>query len=214
MKSESTAGTNQKAILPLSELLERILEEQPGGRLTLTQFSTLLGDRMWGGLLLTFAAINILPLPPGSTLITGIPLLLISAQLAVGRATPWFPKKADQRGLTKHVIRLILAKLLPLERRVERVFRPRMLSFTNHLGARIVGMICLLLSVILWLPIPLGNHAPAITMTIFALALLYRDGALVLLGGLATLVSLVLVSVTLGAAWLAITFALNNILPI
>ena len=37
-------------------------------------------------------------------------------------------------------------------------------------------------------------------MTLFALALIYRDGALVILGAVATVASFALVSVTLGAA--------------
>jgi len=41
---------------------------------------------------------------------------------------------------------------------------------------------------------------PALAMTLFALALIYRDGALVILGVVATLASFALVSVTLGAA--------------
>jgi hypothetical protein len=158
---------------------------------------------MWGGLLLTFAAVNMLPLPPGSTTVTGLPLLIITAQMAFGRAAPWFPQQAERRGITKKEISLLLSKLLPWERRLERIFRPRLAGMTNHRAARVIGAVSFFLSVILWLPIPLGNHAPAVAMTLFALALLYRDGLLVILGSVATLVSLVLVSVTAGATWLA-----------
>jgi hypothetical protein len=203
-------GSADARPLPLSVLLAQILDEHPNDRLTLTEFSALLRDRMWGGLLLTFAGINVLPLPPGTTTVTGIPLLIVTAQMAVGRTTPWFPKRADRRGLTKREIRAILSRLLPFERRVERIFRPRLPSLTNHRGARVIGCVSFLLSVILWLPIPLGNHAPAVSMTLFALALLYRDGLLILLGSLATIVSIVLVSVTLGAAWLALVFAWHH----
>ena len=196
--------------LPFSQLVAHIIEEHGEERLTLSHLSALLRDRMWGGLLLTFAAINILPLPPGTTTITGIPLILLTAQMVVGRARPWFPKKFDQRGVTKAELRKLLEKLLPWERRVERVFKPRMVALTNHRGARVIGLVSLLLSIILWLPIPLGNHTPALAMALFALALIYRDGVLVMLGALATLASLVLVSFTLGAAWLAFLFTMRH----
>ena len=197
--------------LPFSTLVSHLIEEHGDERLTLSHLSALLRDRMWGGLLLTFAAINILPLPPGTTAITGIPLVLLTAQMALGRARPWFPKKIDRRGLTKDELRRLLAKFLPWERRVERVFKPRLVALTNHRAARAIGLVSFVLSIILWLPIPLGNHAPALAMTLFALALIYRDGVLVLLGILATLGSLVLVSFTFGAAWLAFLFTIHHL---
>lgn len=199
--------------LDLSQLLAQICAGKPEDRLKLSEFSALLRDRAWGGLLLTFALINILPLPPGTTTITGLPLIILTAQMAAGRATPWFPRRLDERGVAKgHVARLV-AKMLPWERRVERVLKPRLIGLTKHRAARVIGAISLLLSLILWLPIPLGNHAPAATMTLFALALIYRDGVLVLLGAVATLISLALVSLTIGSVWLALLFLLRQ-LPI
>jgi hypothetical protein len=193
--------------------VSHVVEEHGEERLSLSHLSALLRDRMWGGLLLMFAVINILPLPPGSTTITGLPLILVTAQMAIGRPRPWFPRKIDERGVTKDQLRRLLAKLLPWERRVERIFKPRMTALTNHRASRVIGIVSLLLSVILWLPIPLGNHAPALAMTLFAMALIYRDGWLVILGALATLLSIVLVSFTIGAAWLALLFTLHHLLP-
>lgn len=189
--------------LPLSKLLEHVIAHHSGERLTLGELSARLRDRAWGGLLLIFAAINILPLPPGATAVTGIPLLVLTAQLAAGRTRPWFPKKLDQRGIGRDTIARLIAKVEPWERRIERVLKPRMFSLTGHRGARVIGVISFLLSVILWLPIPLGNHAPALAMTLFALALIYRDGVMAILGAIASIVSVFLVSLTAAAAWMA-----------
>ncbi len=197
--------------LNFSQLLAQIAAGPPEERLTLSEFSARLRDRAWGGLLLTFALINVLPLPPGTTAVTGIPLILLTAQMAAGRATPWFPRRFDQRGVARGDIARLVAKILPWERRVERVFKPRLIGLTKHRGARAIGAVSLLLSLILWLPIPLGNHAPAATMALFALALIYRDGLLVILGGVATLISLALVSFTVGSVWLALLFMLRQL---
>lgn len=186
--------------LPFSQLLIHILEEHAGDRLTFSELSARLRDRAWGGLMLIFAAINLLPLPPGTTTVTGLPLLVISAQMALGRSRPWFPSKLDRRGITADHLSRIAAKMTPWEARVERVLKPRWCGLTNHRAARAIGVVSFVLSAILWLPIPLGNHAPALAMTLFALALIYRDGALVILGILATVASFFLVSVTFGAA--------------
>jgi hypothetical protein len=197
--------------LPLSQLLAAIVEDQDDDRLTLSELASQLRDRAWGGLLLIFAAINVLPLPPGATTITGIPLLILTAQMAAGRASPWFPKRIDQRGLTTDEIGRLIAKMIPLEERIERVLKPRLCALTNHRAARAIGVVSFILSVILWLPIPLGNHAPAISMTLFALALIYRDGVLAILGALATVASIALLGLTFTAAWMALTMTFHAI---
>lgn len=190
--------------LPFSQLLSHILQEHGADRLTLGELSAYLRDRAWGGMLLIFAAFNLLPLPPGTTTITGLPLIFITAQLAAGRHRPWFPRKLDQRGIGKQTLGRIAAKVAPWEARVERVLKPRMWALTNHRGARVIGLVGLALSIILWLPIPLGNHVPALALTLFALALIYRDGVLVIMGLLVTVASFVLVSFTFAAAWWAV----------
>ena len=194
------AGTQP---LPLSKLLEHVISQHGGERLTLGELSARLRDRAWGGLLLIFAAINILPLPPGATTVTGIPLLVLAAQLAAGRARPWFPRKLDQRGIGRDTIARLIAKIEPLEHRIERVLKPRLCQLTGHRAARVIGVISFLLSVILWLPIPLGNHAPALAMTLFALALIYRDGVMAIMGAITSVISVFLVSLTAAAAWMA-----------
>ncbi|MGH6659794.1 MAG: exopolysaccharide biosynthesis protein, partial [Sphingomicrobium sp.] len=190
--------------LNFSDLIAQILAEHPRDKFTLSEFSALLRDRTWGGLLLIFALINVLPLPPGTTTITGIPLIVLTAQMVAGRTVPWFPRRIDERGVTKEQLVRLAAKIVPWERRLEWVFKPRLVGLTRRRATRVIGAICLLLSILLWLPIPLGNHAPAITMTAFALGLIYRDGLLVIVGAIGTVVSIALVSVTLAAFWLAL----------
>src|SRR5205085_11057070 len=182
-------ATTAAGPLPFSQLLTHVLDEHGGERLTLGELSARLRDRAWGGLLLIFAAINLLPLPPGATTVTGIPLLVLTAQLAAGRARPWFPHTLDQRGIGRETIARLIAKVEPLEHRIERVLKPRLCNLTGHRAARVIGVISFLLSVVLWLPIPLGNHAPALAMTMFALALIYRDGVMVILGAITSVIS-------------------------
>jgi len=189
--------------LPFSQLLGQLLDAHEGDRLTLSDVSAHLRDRAWGGLLLVFAAINLLPLPPGVTTVTGLPLIVLTAQMVAGRARPWFPRKFDQRGVSKDHLHRIAEKMRPWEERIERVLKPRLCMLTNHRAARVIGLLSLVLSVILWLPIPLGNHVPALAMTLFALALIYRDGVMAILGAIATVASFILISFTFMAAWWA-----------
>ena len=56
-------------------------------------------------------------------------------------------------------------------------------------------------------------------MSLFAMALIYRDGLLVALGALATLASIALLSLSIGAAWMALVllvhqFGSADVLPV
>jgi hypothetical protein len=56
-----------------------------------------------------------------------------------------------------------------------------------------IGVICLLLSIVLFLPIPMGNMPPAAAICLFALAILGRDGLWVLGGLCATIAAVAIV---------------------
>ena len=198
--------------LPLSQLLSQIAREHRGERLSLSELSALLRTRTWGGLLLIFASINILPLPPGTTVITGMPLIILTAQMAAGKTAPWFPQRINKRGLTMKELGRLCAKLLPWERRVQRLLKPRWTGLTSRRATRIIGGVSFLLSLVLSLPIPFIHHAPAVSIALFAVALLYRDGVLVLLGALAAVVSIAVAALTIGSAWLALLFMVHRYL--
>ena len=65
-------------------------------RLSFTELAAQLDSRAWGGLLFIFAAINVLPLPPGTSAFFAIPLMIVSAQMVFGRSSPWFPARIDR----------------------------------------------------------------------------------------------------------------------
>ncbi len=50
-----------------------------------TELEDAFTDRSFAALLTFFAILNLLPLPPGTGIITGIPLVLVSVQMVMGR---------------------------------------------------------------------------------------------------------------------------------
>ena len=100
-------------------------------RLSFSELATQLHSRAWGGLLFIFAAINVLPLPPGTSAFFALPILIVSAQMIFGRASPWFPARIDRRGVKKHELQRLIAKMEWLELRVERIFKPRLPTLTG-----------------------------------------------------------------------------------
>jgi hypothetical protein len=116
--------------------------------------------------------------------------VLISAQMVFGRASPWFPGWIDRRGVTKTELRKLIEKMGPVEARVERIFRPRMAELTGATAARAIGLLCMILSAVAGLPILMIHNAPAVAIVLFGLALIYRDGALVILGAIAAVLAI------------------------
>lgn len=175
--------------LPLSERLRQIAKQSGPERISLSELSQQLHSRVWGGLLVILAAINVIPLPPGTNTVLAIPLVLVSAQMALGRASPWFPGRIDRRGITKDELQQLIAKMGPIEARVERIFRPRLGRLTAPAATRAIGLTCMALSVIAGLPILMIHNAPAVAILLFGLALIYRDGVLVILGAIAAVLA-------------------------
>jgi hypothetical protein len=175
--------------LPLSQRLAQIAEQSGSDRISLSGLAQELHSRVWGALLVIFAAINVIPLPPGTNTVIAIPLVLISAQMVFGRSAPWFPARIDRRGVTRVELDKLIAKMGWLEARVERIFQPRLGHLTGPAATRAIGLVCMVLSLIAGLPILMIHNAPAIAIVLFGLALIYRDGVLVIVASIAAILS-------------------------
>ncbi|MFL6725953.1 MAG: exopolysaccharide biosynthesis protein [Sphingomicrobium sp.] len=192
--------------MPLSQSLAQIIAEDGPDRLTFSELAAQLHGRAWGGLLLIFAAINVLPLPPGTSVFFAIPLMLVSAQMVFGRANPRFPGRLDRRGVTKTELRRLIDKMGWLEDRVERIFRPRLVNLTGPAAARVIGLVCFLLALVAAIPIPLFHIAPAVAIVLFGVALIYRDGALVIIASVAAVLSIALDALIIGSGVAALSY--------
>jgi len=192
--------------LPLSRRLAQIIEETEAERLSFTDLAAQLQSRAWGGLLFIFAAINVLPLPPGTSVFFAIPLIIVSAQMVIGRASPWFPARIDRRGVRKSELERLVAKMHGFEARIERVFKPRLAKLTGPTATRLIGLACLFLALLAAIPIPLFHMAPAAAILLFGLALIYRDGAVVIAAAIAGLLSLAANALLVGSGVAALNF--------
>ena len=191
--------------LPLSQRLAQIVAEDGPDRLSFTELAKQLHARAWGGLLVIFAAINVIPLPPGASIFFAIPLIIVTTQMAFGRASPWFPARIDRRGVTKHDLSRLIEQMEWLEVRVERMFRPRLAVLTGPTASRLIGIVCFILALLTTLPIV--HVAPAAVIVLFGLALIYRDGVLVIAAAVAGLVGAATAIFLIGSGAVALTWA-------
>ena len=193
--------------MPLSQRLAQIIAEEGPDRLSFTELAAKLHARAWGGLLLIFAAINVLPLPPGTSAFFALPILIVSVQMVFGRSSPWFPARLDRRGVKKRELQRLIGKMEWFEVRVERIFKPRLPSLTGAAATRLIGLVCFLLALVAAIPVPLFHVAPALAILLFGLALIYRDGALVIAASVAAVLSVVVDAVIIGSGVVALSYA-------
>ena len=203
MSSENRAAEGRP--LTLSQRLALIVAEDGPDRLSFSDLALQLHARAWGGLLVIFAAINVIPLPPGASIFFAIPLIIVSAQMAFGRASPWFPARIDRRGVTKEELRRLVAKMEWLEVRVERLLKPRLAKLTGPAATRIIGVVCFILA---WMTmLPIVHVAPAAVIVLFGLALIYRDGALVIAAAAAGVIGAIVAFFLINSGVVALSYA-------
>jgi hypothetical protein len=166
---------------PLSRLLREIATP-PEGKITVEEIARRFGRRALGGVLFAFSIPNLLPLPPGSSTVLGLPLVLAAPQLMIGSADLWLPRAVRVREIDRATLAKGFDRLLPKLEVIEKLLAPRLGWLFGPVGDRAIGLVCTLLALVLILPIPLGNLLPAAAVALLALGLMQRDGIVLLMG--------------------------------
>jgi len=192
----------------LSEVFAAIARDA-NGPVTIGHIRDALGNRSFAPLLVLFAALNMLPLPPGTSAILGLPLIIVSAQMVYGTKQAWLPAALSNRSLSLERFRFAMEWIIPRLVRIERYIRPRYWPFWRKQGDRVIGCIALLLAVVVTLPIPLGNWLPALATALLGLALSERDGLLLAVGGAFCILSMIVIVAVVGVAGVATNAALG-----
>lgn len=189
---------------PASALLDDFLSHDHSERIALGDLMGILGDRAFGALLLLLSIPNVLPVPGLST-VTGLPMILIGAQMAAGRDRPWLPRKVAAATVERDAFLRVVTRAHPYVDRLERHLRPRLPGLTRPPAERLLGLAVMVLATILALPIVFGNQPPAFAIALIALGLIEKDGAFVAAGLAAGVLAIAIVAaVVLGIGQAAI----------
>lgn len=193
----------------LSELLTELSEDKSRERIALSDLLDRLRVRAFGPLLVIFSLPNVLPTPPGTSAVLGLPLIFLTFQMLVG-GPPWFPAFLAKRSLARADFARLTAVLVPRLSRAERLLKPRLGFLSSKWAEQGLGLLALVLAIILTLPIPLGNIGPAFALALIGLGLFERDGVWVLAGVAAGLVALAVVHGVIWAMVMAAMHVLEN----
>ena len=188
----------------LSAMLRSLAGDERRERIAVADLLDALGDRAIAALLFVFALPNVLPMPPGTSAILGAPLLFLAAQMAFNMKA-WLPALIANRSMARSDFMTMVQRVTPWLARAERLMKPRLTPLAVGAMESVVGAVCLLMSVAVFLPIPMGNMLPALAICLLAMGILERDGLWVLAGFASAVGAAALVS---GIVWAMVKAAI------
>ncbi|BAZ23919.1 exopolysaccharide synthesis ExoD [Kalymmatonema gypsitolerans NIES-4073] len=144
------------------------------------------------------------PVPPGLTGPFGGACLILSIQMALGRRSPWLPKKIATYKFPRGFTQIILKNLQKVTKILEKITRPRLAKIAeNPLTWRLNGLCISWLAILLILPIPLTNPIPPVGILLLAVATIESDGLLMCVGYVFTVLTTFLFGFIIYALWMA-----------
>jgi hypothetical protein len=164
-----------------SAVLEELSEAFPGEKISVGELVDQLDSRAHGVLLLILALPMCIPNIPGISTIFGALMIAPALALLFGQRRLWLPEQMRAWTFPRDGFRRALQLAIGGLRRVEYLIKPRLSVLTRWPATSFVGFQTLLMAIVLILPIWGANLSPGVTVTLTALALMQRDGVLMLL---------------------------------
>jgi hypothetical protein len=188
-----------------SLVLQRLHDEAPQDHFTLGWLMGSLQKRSFGIIMLLLA---VMAIAPGISVVAGLLLIIPALQMMAGRSAPVFPRRIATRPMPTRHLAAMVQRAVPVLKFLEKIIRPR---WPTPLEAtkRIVGTVILMLSIlVVSIPIPFSNVAPAGAIALISLAYLEEDGVFLAIALLAAVLVLAVAAVliwqmVLGAEWLS-----------
>lgn len=145
------------------------------------------------GVFLALLALMSMPVPGIST-VFGLGIAAGAIQMVLGFDRPWLPNWMRRHRISLATLKWLSVRLARWTSGLERFIRPRFETLTRGVFWPLCGLGVLIegLGLALPLPIPFSNAVFALPVIVYAIALLERDGLLMVLGFALTAVEIVL----------------------
>ena len=165
----------------IARLLRSFAQGDPEEVLALDRLLYGLGRSAFGMFLFVSVLPGFVPIPGFAGVVSGPLVALIGLQLIVGLRKPWVPAFIGRRGPRRSTMARCCDRISPAMARLEHLVRPRLRALTrSRMANAYTGVLLICLGLLLALPLPMTNFVFAGTLLLFALALMERDGALML----------------------------------
>jgi hypothetical protein len=169
----------------VGEVLDR-LDQLANGNESVSAGDTVeaFGSRSYGPFLLVPALLELSPLGsvPGVPTVLAAVIILFAGQMLLGRRHFWLPRLVRERRFRVARLSKATRTMRPLSERVDRWFHGRLPGLTRGPFIRVAAAVCVVLA--LTVPplelVPFASSVPMGAIALFGLALLVRDGALMI----------------------------------
>ncbi|MAZ84215.1 MAG: hypothetical protein CME90_11495 [Hoeflea sp.] len=180
----------------ITGVLDAVRNAGHGNEVTLSDILDTAGEHSLTAVLLVPALIVVTPLSgiPGLSSILGLTIALISVQILLGRSHLWMPDWIKRRRLTREKLQSGAEWLRKPARFIDAITGQRLTLLVHRPAASVLHLACLLCG--LAMPflefVPFSSSVLGTAVSLMAIALLARDGlfalgAILLIGGAASL---------------------------
>ncbi len=183
--------------IPASQLLQELVDKnKSANNISLGAINEHLNERGFALLMILFSFPMAIPLPfpPGFTTVLGLPLLFFSIQMILGMDKPSLPAWIAKKTIKTSHLAFAVEKSAKYFLKLEKLLRPRLAYFSSIHGEKLIGFISMLCAISITLPIMFGNAVPSAGIFIMALGLLGKDGLVIIIGIITSIIGLFIAS--------------------
>ncbi|MDZ7756543.1 exopolysaccharide biosynthesis protein [Rhodohalobacter sp.] len=179
--------TEQNEFQSLQELLDRLQGiSQNDEDVSVGEIIDMVGDRSYGPLLLISGLLTLAPIIgdiPGVPTILGAIVFLFSVQLLFGKEHFWLPKFLLERSVSGKKMNKGIEWLQSPARWIDKLLKPRLRLLVKDTAVYIIAFMCLMIASVMPIMelVPFSANAAGAALTVFGLALIARDGLLLVL---------------------------------
>lgn len=153
-------------------------------RVAVEDMVDVIGTRSYGPFLVVPALIELSPVGgiPGVPTVLAAVVVLFAAQMLWGRKRLWVPAVLARRAVAARKLTRLVSAMRPVAQRVDRWFHGRLHALTTGVWMRLAALVCVALAVLVP-PLelfPFASSAPMGATALFGLALMVRDGLLMI----------------------------------
>ena len=170
---------------PLDEVITKAIDNADDGKVSVGELLGLYANRSFGPIFTLLGLLTIIPpigAIPGLPAAVGLVILLFSVQMLFGMNHIWLPEFVREQSISRDKLQKAHDKSEPILRRIDHMITDRLAWATGPVAQYVAAAIVSLLALAL-IPlelVPFAVAAPGAAITLFGVALLARDGVLML----------------------------------
>ena len=189
--------------------MQAVIDSMPSEGVTLAQIRDLIGREGVMFLVAFLTIVFLVPVSiPGVSTVFGGAILVLSLSRLLHRPI-WLPARLERRVISAEKLSAAMDRGMKWVRRLERISKPyRLPKLASGKAMSVINNTGLILGAVLLMApfglIPFSNTLPALAILFFAIGILQRDGAMMLLGHLMNLASIIYFGVLIGGGAVAL----------